>query len=420
MSDRWEWLTLADVLEKQNNGKSIQQGWSPKCHDFPAESGAWGVLKTTAIQAGSFEPIHNKKLPERLDPKPQIQVAAGDLLITCAGPRSRCGVPALVRATPPRLMMSGKMYRFRPDVRVDARFLEYWLLSPRAQKLIDTMKTGISESGLNLTHSRFVRLPVPVPPLDEQRRIVDLLEDHLSRLDAADQDLESCNRRLGALQRSALAALHEGDSRLLGDLAVEAGYGTSAKCAVDGSGTPVVRIPNLVEGRIDLTDEKRVVDISADVAKSALAEGDLLIVRTNGSVDLIGRSAVVQPGINAAFASYLIRYRLRDELVRPAWVQAMLNTPQVRAQIVTLAASSAGQHNLSLAKLNGVQLPVPGLDAQDAGLRRLNELEDERKRLVAMVSASQIRAISLRRSLLAAAFSGRLTATSDVEDLVSP
>ena len=86
-------------------------------------------------------------------------------------------------------MMSGKMYRLRPNQRIDPRFLELYLLSDDAQKRIDGMKTGISDSGLNLTHGRFVELPVPVPPLEEQRRIVAILEDHLSHLDAADEYL---------------------------------------------------------------------------------------------------------------------------------------------------------------------------------------------------------------------------------------
>lgn len=54
MNESWQWLTLDDVLIQQANRKKVQQGWSPKCHDFPAATGVWGVLKTTAIQAGRF------------------------------------------------------------------------------------------------------------------------------------------------------------------------------------------------------------------------------------------------------------------------------------------------------------------------------------------------------------------------------
>ena len=409
MNGNWEWLTLDDVLIQQANRKKVQQGWSPKCHAFPAAPGQWGVLKTTAIQAGRFEPEHNKALPDHLAPKPGIEIESGDLLVTCAGPRSRCGVPTLVRSTPQRLMMSGKMYRFRADDRLAPRFLELWLLSPDAQRQIDAMKTGISDSGLNLTHGRFTRLPVPVPPLAEQHRIVDLLEDHLSRLDAAESLVRTSLRRLTSLRQSALSDFHDGDLTPLGELAVDSGYGTSEKCVPDGPGPAVVRIPNLMNGRIDLFDEKRIASASADVARYRLAPGDLLIVRTNGSVDLIGRSAVVQDGVDAAFASYLIRYQLRLDRVIPEWAQAMLSTPQVRAKIETLAASSAGQHNLSLGKLNPLELPIPTLTVQAARLGRLADVDGKISRLRAELSAAESRGVNLRRSLLAAAFAGRLT-----------
>ena len=92
----------------------------------------WGVLKTTAIQPGTFMPEHNKRLPAHLTPRPQIEVNPGDILLTCAGPRSRCGIACLVRSTRKKLMMSGKMYRFRvPEEHFDARFLEAFLQTSR-------------------------------------------------------------------------------------------------------------------------------------------------------------------------------------------------------------------------------------------------------------------------------------------------
>ena len=139
-------------------------GWSPQCEKEPATKiEIWGVLKTTSIQPGEFQPEHNKRLPAHFEPRPSIEVRSGDLLLTNAGPRARCGIPCLVRTTRPRLMLSGKMYRFRPEPEiVDPRFLELFLLSPVAQARIDKMKTGISDSGLNLTQGRFLQLRVPV------------------------------------------------------------------------------------------------------------------------------------------------------------------------------------------------------------------------------------------------------------------
>jgi type I restriction enzyme, S subunit len=300
------------------------------------------------------------------------------------------------------------MKAIHPREDVDPHWIAWGLRAFERDLLRETRKDGTTVASLEWP--KFQQFELPVPPLDEQRFIVQLLEDYISRLDAANDGLAGSAHRLDALKRSVLAELHDGDPIPLAELAWDSGYGTSEKCVVDGAGAPVVRIPNLVNGAVDLTEEKRVADVNADVSSAMLGAGDLLIVRTNGSVDLIGRSAVVQDGIDAAFASYLIRYRIRDEWVRPAWVQAMLSTPQVRHTIRPLAASSAGQHNLSLAKLDRLKLPVPSLEQQDAGLNRLREVERSLASLRSDIDRAMSHCTGLRRSLLAAAFSGHLTA----------
>ena len=207
----WEELRIKEILVPMPNGKLVGQGWSPQCEVGPSGDDEWGVLKTTAIQAGRFEPEHNKRLPASLQPRPDIEVKPGDLLITCAGPRKRCGVPCLVRATRGKLMLSGKMYRFRPDTKqIELSYLEYFLLSPRAQYDIDDMKTGISDSGLNLTHGRFFTLMVPVAPLAEQRRLVGMIEEQLSRVDNALAIADELEARFASERRSILHATFAG------------------------------------------------------------------------------------------------------------------------------------------------------------------------------------------------------------------
>lgn len=208
----WAQASIEDLFWPLEDGRTLHQGWSPQCEKFPAPTDKeWGVLKTTSIQAGAFHAEHNKHLPGHLEPRPQIEVKAGDILITCAGPRVRCGVACLVRATRPRLMMSGKMYRFRvPPQYIDARFLEAYLLTQEATLAIDKMKTGGSDSGLNLTHDRFRPLPVPVAPLREQERIMDVLEELLSDLDAGEAALERVLAKLKHYRAAVLKAAVEG------------------------------------------------------------------------------------------------------------------------------------------------------------------------------------------------------------------
>lgn len=208
----WVNVAIEDLFEVLDDGRTMHQGWSPQCEKeaSPCES-VWGVLKTTAIQPGLFLPEHNKRLPKALAPLPQIEVRVGDILMTCAGPRSRCGIACLVRSTRKNLMISGKMYRFRvPDKLVEPRYLEAFLQTAMARDAIDRMKTGGSDSGLNLTHDRFRQLEVPVAPLNEQRRIVETYEELTTELDAGVAALEQVREKLKLYRAAVLNAAVEG------------------------------------------------------------------------------------------------------------------------------------------------------------------------------------------------------------------
>lgn len=208
----WVVAPIGDLLSPLEDGRTLHHGWSPQCEKQPSSSeDEWGVLKTTAVQDGEFLPEHNKRLPTSLTPRQHLEVREGDLLITCAGPRIRCGVPCLVRKTRRRLIISGKMYRFRVhDGLMDSRYIEAFLRSKHAQTEIDRMKTGISDSGLNLTHGRFLPLQVPVAPLNEQERIVAKIEELFSDLDAGVAALERAKANLKRYRAAVLKAAVEG------------------------------------------------------------------------------------------------------------------------------------------------------------------------------------------------------------------
>ncbi|MCC7291470.1 MAG: restriction endonuclease subunit S [Phycisphaerales bacterium] len=207
----WALSPIDELFEPLGDGRKLHHGWSPQCETGIAGDDEWGVLKTTAVQDGAFLPEHNKRLPAKLKPRAQFEVRKGDVLITCAGPRVRCGVPCLVRETRSKLILSGKMYRFRvrPEC-IDSRYMEAYLRSPETQRLIDAMKTGISDSGLNLTHGRFFQLRVPVAPLREQRRIVAKIEELFSDLDAGVAALERVRANLKRYRAAVLKAAIEG------------------------------------------------------------------------------------------------------------------------------------------------------------------------------------------------------------------
>ncbi|WP_448256077.1 restriction endonuclease subunit S [Microbacterium aurum] len=303
-----------------------------------------------------------------------------------------------------------------PPEFIDSRYLYWFLVASRD----DLERRSSGTTFKEISAKEFGRTSLRWPDIHQQRRIVDILEDHLSRLDAGVQSLDAAHRRFDGMRVTRVRQLLPPSTleATLGSVTRRSGYGTSTKCVYDGPGAAVTRIPNLVGGRIDLSDLKRIADPAVSVTDLMLQEGDLLVIRTNGSRDLIGRSAVVQAGISASFASYLIRFQLDPTQVIPDWVHLMLSTPDVRRAIETRAASSAGQYNLSLAKLNTLSLPLPTIDEQATILSEMEALDATTIRLAATLRQAHHRAASLRRALLTAAFSGKLAGAASDSDRI--
>lgn len=420
----WRAPALADLLVVQPNRKLVQQGWSPQCLAAPAPAHAWGVLKTTAVQAGWFDDTQHKELPDGLAPRPAIEVKAGDLLITCAGPRARCGVPTLVRSTRPRLMMSGKMYRFRPEPQLDAKYLEFWLLSPEAQRRIDRMKTGISDSGLNLTHSRFLQLPVPHPELNEQRRIVAILEEHLSDLDDGVQSLRTAEGRLGALARSWLG--HEltsldGELNPIGSVLVEArgGWSRSARHLVPAAeGVPYLKMNNITsDGSLSLSDLVYVAPEPDSQAKHGVVRGDVLFNSKN-SAELVGKTAIADERVEGALLNEnIIRLRFGAEL-DPTFSWVWFQGPVMRAQFAQATRASTNVAAIYQHRLLEMPILVPSMREQTRVATGFLAIRDSSARARIAFEACLRRADTLRRALLAAAFSGHLTGHDSDTDVL--
>ncbi|QLC50422.1 restriction endonuclease subunit S [Methanolobus zinderi] len=199
-------VPITEVIEE------LGQGWSPKCNKEPSTNDdEWGVIKTTAIQAGHFNERENKKLPKNLEPKSQHELNAGDILITRAGPRVRVGVCCLVKKVRPRLINCDKAYRIKlkKDLIVP-EFFEYTMNSAKYTLIIEGLKTGISDSGVNLTQKRFLNMKIPLPTMPEQQAIVQEIETRLSVCDKMEQDIAENLEKAEVLRQSILKKAFEG------------------------------------------------------------------------------------------------------------------------------------------------------------------------------------------------------------------
>ena len=132
--------------------------------------------------------------------------------------------------------------------------------------------------------------------------------------------------------------------------------------------------------------------------------------RTNGSVRLVGKAAVVNSDLEPyhGFASYLLRFRLMEIEVIPKWFHIYATSQLGRSFIEQNAASSAGQNNVSLSLIHTMPVPLPPLAEQRRIVAEVEQRLSVVQQAEATVEASLARAERLRQSILKQAFSGRL------------
>ncbi len=311
-------------------------------------------------------------------------------------------------------VVSAEFPTFRVNTeRLLPAYLMAFFSSPRLWDMIAGQSSGTAEvSRLRFKEVEFLRLAIPLPPLAEQERTVRLLgeADELRKLRAK---ADSCTTAFNS------ALFHEmfGDVRrfgrnsVLGELVQEFRYGTSNKST--GEGKPTLRIPNVLEQKVNLEDLKFVPVSDAEFRRLQLKNGDLLFVRTNGNADNVGRCAIFDAqaidsaGYTASefiYASYLIRARLQTDKILPIFVQHFLTSPEGRRALRARAKTSAGQFNINTEGLGSIPIPVPPLALQKEFAVRTTEI----RAVQVQQSESSLRLEALFRSLLHRAFQGEL------------
>lgn len=461
----WNWSTIGDLISLMGSG------WSPACLDQPQHTpNQWAVLKTTAVQLMSYQCHQNKRLPEKLQPRPELEVMAGDILITRAGPKNRVGICCLVEQTPTHLMLSDKIVRFHLiDEVLDPRFIVLCLNAGWSFEQIEHAKTGMAESQVNISQADIRSIVVPICSKAEQTRIVarvealmrlcdeleakgrleaeqharlvgtlfetlaasesahalaenwqriaahfDLLLDRPEAVDALEQTiLQLAVRGLLVPQDPAdepasalLEKIRDEKHRLiaagklkrdkplppiaedekpfelpegwewvrLSELLPEFQNGASSRGDHDGVPVTVLRLADIKARRISLEDTREISIKAANINKYKLANGDILIVRVNGSADIVGNFILSEHDNTAIYCDHFIRMRIDQRWMNPQYMALLGETRLVRDRISSLFITTAGQKTVNQGHIGSLFIALPPLAEQSRIVARVEQL----------------------------------------------
>ena len=168
----WIRVRFSDLLS------AIESGRSPNCLDRPVEDEEWGVLKLGAVTWCEYNPLENKALPSNEKPDLSLEVKPGDLLFTRKNTFELVAACALVRSTPPHLLLPDLIFRFRtkPNAPIDLCFLHQLLINPAKRREIQKLASGSASSMPNISKTKLETVLIEVPPLSLQQEFARRVE----------------------------------------------------------------------------------------------------------------------------------------------------------------------------------------------------------------------------------------------------
>ena len=184
-------------------------------------------------------------------------------------------------------------------------------------------------------------------------------------------------------------------------------YGSSKKTGDDSNGVPVLRMGNIVDGKIVLNNLKYLPKEHNEFPELLLNKGDLLFNRTN-SRELVGKTAVYTGIPNpCSFASYLIRVRFHPR-IDSMIVAYYINSVYGKDWILSVVSQQAGQANVNGTKLKLLAVPMPPEKEQQVLVEEVERHLSVADEVEETITAELKRAEQLRQSILKKAFSGKL------------
>lgn len=384
----WTWATLADCC-------AVTLGQSP-----PGDSYNDRGVGVPFFQ-GKAEFGHLYPTVRKWTTQPTKRATRDDVLISVRAPVGPTNL------APGDCAIGRGLGALRPMAGIDSRYVLYWLRA--SERDLAARGTGTTFGAISGAVLR--QHPVPLAPLAEQRRIVAAIEDHLSRLDAAEAAVESAVATLMALRRRVQDEVTRlpGEHVLTGDVTeVQGGIQKQPKRRPVKHRFPFLRVANVPRGELDLSEVHEIELFNGELERFRLQPGDLLVVEGNGSPEQIGRCAVWRGELDdCVHQNHLIRVRPGPRL-DPSYLGAYWNAPSTAKTISAVASSTSGLYTLSTAKVKSVPLVVPPLDEQRRAVAKLEENLASIRALEAAIHDARNRAAGLRRSILARAFRGDL------------
>ena len=392
----------------------IQRGKSPKY----VESSPLAVINQKCIRWNQLQTEHQKYIhPEQIPTwDANRHIRQGDILWNSTG-TGTVGRAYLIKSTDchPSKVVDSHVTIVRSNPEVDSRIIFYWIKGPNVQNRIEELCDG-STNQVELSRTAISEIKIPLPPINEQRRIADKLDRVLARVDATNEHLSRVAPLIKRFRKSVLAAAVSGqltDARALpsqdwktaklGDLGTLARGKSKHRPRNDpslyGGRYPFIQTGDIANSNGLITHHSKTYNDKGLAQSELWPKGTLCITIAANIAD----TAILD--YDACFPDSIVGFLADESTCIAKFVKHSIDV--IKEDIERLAPATA-QKNINLAILSEIPIRIPSVEEQSEIVRRVEKLFAFADRLEERLSQAQAAVQKLTPALLAKAFRGEL------------
>jgi type I restriction enzyme S subunit len=389
----WESLTLGDLGKWVTGSTPASSDHANKGDDVlfvtPGDIGAGGKLGEVARRISNIGADRVRRI------KP------GSVILVCIGTIGK------VAWTDLEITTNQQINTLEVDQsKFDVKFVHWLLTSPRIQELLWQNSTSTTVALIN--KKTLEKIPCSIPSLEEQQRIVETLDEQLSRIDKSLAELHGAQEMLKSVTRSLLhKVLHgTGSTRKLSELCSLITDGSHFSPKTVSQGLPYITVRDISKDEIDFDGCKY---ISAESYEELEKNGcrpllnDVLFSK-DGTV---GKVAVVSSDKPFVVLSSLAILRPDQQKILPSFLKLALKSPIVLENALGMKTGTAIRR-VVLRNLKNLEIDVPSLEEQRQIVKYVDTKLESLTHVEKTLESQVAKLYGLKRSMLNAAFTGKI------------
>ncbi len=404
LKDGWEVRKLCEVCQIGDGNHSSKY---PKKNEMTDEGTPF--IRAKNMVDGQLSWLDMKYISkEKHATLKKGHLKTNDILFTNRG---EIGKLAIVSNDFENSNLNSQIAWFRCNETLNNKFLFYFLLSPLMQKYYLIEKNGAALQ--QFTIKQINNISFPIPSLQEQKRIVTILDEAFTAIEKAKANAQLNLQNAKELFESYLQGVFENkdeswEEKTLGEIATFRN-GMNFTKSSKGEEIQIVGVKNFQKSFWVPSKNLESVTIDGKLNEiDSLKEDDILAVRSNGNPKLIGRTLLAgKISEKVSHSGFTIRIRLNSSFLSSIYLCHYLKTQKTREELIK-SGNGVGIKSLNQSSLSSLLIPFPPITEQKQIVKKLNALSNETEKLETNYKLKIQDLEELKKSILQKAFNGEL------------